>query len=230
LRSWISTNWRTLRHPTALFSQLIISSPRSTSLAIINSIIAAFFLVDPWAGTLLRDPIRAIRGYGFRRQFLTALWAYPTYIFAVALLFMIATSTEYYGLRFIAARRGWRLSRAGAWQICCHATVGWLMLALLPVIALATLYSLRFVVELPMSATINLTSLGLGQPSIDTLLTIILPLLALFAGIFWYEYLVHLGIRQCRYATAVESPSTQPVSPPSPPLPSALTPPNKPLA
>jgi len=176
---------------------------RSNSLAVINCLLAAVFLVAPWIGTLVGDPVRAVRGESLLVQAFTLAWVFAAQVAAVAFVLMVLTFCEYLGVRFIAARRRWRLTRAAAWQVCCHATIGWVAATLAPVFALAIIYTVRVLLNLPMGAVIDLRKYGFGVTSTGSLLAIVLPAVFVILGLFVYELLVHLGVRANRFAASL---------------------------
>lgn len=179
--------------------------PRSNSLAAINCTLAAAVLVAPWIGTLAGDPARAVRGESVPMQLFTFAWVFLAQVAAVAFILLVLTWCEYLGIRFIAARRKWRLTKAAAWQVCCHATIGWVAAALAPLLALAILYTLRIILNLPMGSVIDLRRYGLGFTSIGGMLAVGLPMAFALLGLFAYELLVHLGVRANKYAASLPS-------------------------
>ena len=179
---------------------LRIDPRTSTLLATLNCLVAGAILVAPWLGTPAGDPARAARGGSDLHVAFTYLWVFAAQTAAVGALLLGLTWCEYAGIRFIAARRGWRLTKAGAWQVCCHATVGWLAMTLAPLTGLAILHVLTSVLRLPLGGVIDLRRFGLTSTTWGDVLTIALPTALLLVGLFIYELLVHLGVRVNRYA------------------------------
>jgi hypothetical protein len=181
-------------------ARLRIDSSRSTVLAALNCVMAGAILVAPWLGTPAGDPARAARGGSDLQVAFTYAWVFAAQTAAVGAVLLCLTWCEYAGIRFIAARRGWRLTRAGAWQVCCHATVGWLAVALAPLAGLAILHVLTSVLRLPLGGAIDLRRFGLPPTTWGDVLTIAIPAVLALVGLFAYELLVHLGVRSNRYA------------------------------
>jgi hypothetical protein len=162
-------------------------------LLLFNTLCAAALLVAPWVGTV---PI------AYRRVGLGAAILAP----ALASTIWILTWIEHVGIRFFAKRRGWRLTRVAAWQICAHASVGWMLAGLFPMLILALGYSVqrllgvvpRWTIDLsPVASTpiqINIATAGIAGEVIGFL-----------AGLLIFESLVYVGVRRCRYAAAVRA-------------------------
>jgi sterol desaturase/sphingolipid hydroxylase (fatty acid hydroxylase superfamily) len=163
------------------------------SLLGLNLALAGVMLTLPWVGTLIGDPARHARGSS------AAIWAL-TYarsaVFGIAgigtLLFLL-TFVEAMGIRFFARRRGWRITRNVAWQICAHASIGWVLAAVLTLLSLVV--------------WLNLSNFGLSGwmersgPTGDYVMAAV-PAVGFFAGMFVFELLVYVGMRRCRFANA----------------------------
>jgi hypothetical protein len=203
-REWWATNVAALRRPTALFSAIRIERGAGTGLLLINVAVAAVIIVAPWTGTLIGDPVRSSRGGGPLRELLTFGWVFPAQVAVVAAILLILTWIEYQGIRFFAARRGWRLTRVGAWQVCCHASVGWIVLGVAPLLAMALVYTVGTLLQVPLGRSLSVPSVPALRTSIGTAMSIGLPLLGVAAGLFVYEWLVHQGVRRCRYAATLK--------------------------
>lgn len=207
---WFRTNWLALRHPRTLFRNLRIEPRTGNRLLIVNLLIAGMFVVDPWVSVFNIDPSRANRNGPFLIWAATygAMWMVEVGL--GALLLFALTRLEWYGMRFIAERRGWRLTRDAAWQVCCHASVGWIFVGLVPLLGMAWIYifanwfglSAHGMLRLPgilrnpvpWSEVVNFGVIGLG----------------FLAGMLVFETLVYLGVRQCRFGNAVDTPLEQP--------------------
>lgn len=187
-QSWIDTNLAALRAPAPLFSSLLVDPRRGTGLFVINTLIAAIGVLAPWYGTLIGDPVRSAR-LQHRHEWSTAAWAVPLQALFVALLFTSLTLVEWLGIQFYARRRGQRLTPAAAWQVCTHASVGW--------VAMSALMFLGILVT-PLLAMVGLGSLFSGSAS--AFIFAIPPLLGAFAGLMIFESLVYVGVNRCRYA------------------------------
>ncbi len=201
--SWWRTNWATCTAPRALFAAVRIEPRIARGLLAMNTLLAGVILIAPWTGTLLGDPARTVRLSGVSspvRELLTFTLMFPLQACAVMGVLALLTYLEYLGIRFIARRRAWRLTDAGAWQVCCHASVGWIILSIMPLLALAISYILNIVAAGLLSKVIDLSQFQMGRVSLGTLIAGALPTAGLLIGLFAFEYLVHLGVRSCRYA------------------------------
>jgi len=173
-----------------------------TPLAAVNVAIAAALLVVPWTGTLIGDPARGVRGSGAAAEALTHGWVFAAQTAAVGTILAALTGLECLGILFVAARRGWRPTRAGAWQICCHATAGWILCGLLPLLALAGMFSAVVLFRAAPGGVLDL------RPVVRTPLEwgVIVSGGSLMAGYLGgflaFQGLVAVGVRRCRYANA----------------------------
>lgn len=99
----------------------------------------------------------------------------------VCVLLIVLTWIETCGLRFIGARRGFRVTRDIAGTVCSHATLGWL--------AGSIVWLLGWIL------------IGAG-----TLVEMLLPtgvvvvVAGLLVGLFAFEVLAYIGLRRCRFA------------------------------
>lgn len=198
--SWALVNARILRQPSRQFSRMRINSRRATLLAFINMLLAGMITVAPWTGVLIGDPARAAGGTGAWSQWSTVVWVFLLQALAVGAVFFVLTCIEYAGVRFFAARRNWRLTRAAAWQVCCHSSVGWLFCGLLPLLGLAIMFAFVILFGLAPRGTLDLHPIApfrIGWGDITAGAAIGLGLLA---GLLIFETLVYKGVRICRYA------------------------------
>lgn len=207
--SWWQTNASVLRSPRKLFESIRIEPRTGTGLMIVNCWLAGAVLVAPWTGTLVGDPARAARLSGLSspaRELLTFTFVFPLQALVVGAVLFLLTYLEYIGIRFIAGRRSWRLTRMGAWQVCSHASVGWLVLAVMPLLALAFTYILHYLFPGILGYVADLRNWGMSRFSIGSIVSGMLPLLGLLFGLLIFEYLVHLGVRANRYAAVTTVP------------------------
>lgn len=198
IASYILTNEAALRRPRELFSQIRLERRSGTTLLVLNSLAAGFLIAAIWSGAFYFDPVRAARTARWPMDLLIYAWAIPLEVAVLALVFVGMTVVEYLGIRFFAARRQWRLTPEGAWQVCCHASVGWIIFAFLPMLAMSLAYVLNLHVGTVMGKIVSLASAG--QFSLGTLASATLFCSALLAGLIVYETLVHIGTRRCRFA------------------------------
>ena len=184
--AWLFTSWSILRHPGPSFRVLRADMPGVRSLLSINLVASGALLALPWTGVWLYDPARGSRGVsGVLLQF--ASLAAITLVAGLVLLFL--TWVECLGIRFFAARRSWRLTCAMAWQVCAHASVGWLAAG--PCVWAALLLT---------STLAGSTQMIAGIVSVRDLIGGGLIFTAILVGMLAFEVLVYLGVRQCRFA------------------------------
>lgn len=208
LWSWVRTNWRVLRHPDDLYERVMIVPGKGRGLLLLNVVVAAFFLVDPWTGVLVGDPARAARNTDRLSETITYAWVLGIQVGAAALILLVLTWVEGLGLRFFGARRGWRVTRDVASQVCAHASVGWIFAALFPLVALAL--STALVRNFPewggrfMNQRIDLSAFTpwAKRVSVGELVTLLGLVGGFLGGLMVFEMLVYVGVRRCRYANA----------------------------
>ncbi|MFO0858039.1 MAG: hypothetical protein U0640_11865 [Phycisphaerales bacterium] len=213
LTNWCRTNWNALRHPKHMFRTMKIDKGSSNSLLAINILIASFFIADPWVGVLIFDPARGARLQGpvievAMQGGMLLFWMCVTSLFLLGL-----TWIECRGVRFFSNRRGWRMTPEAAWQICCHASIGWIIMALLPLLGMAAMVALVRVFHYSPTGVIDLTRwLGPGAPTwhVEAVVRNTLTLGAGLAGLMVFESLVYIGARQCKYAATI--PASHPAS------------------
>jgi hypothetical protein len=197
--TWIATNWRVLRHPSPLFREVRIEKRRALPLLWINLLLAAAALLAPLSGVFDFDPMRSVRGKGDLVEYGTAMVVIPLQVSAIAIVLFLLTYVEYQGIRFFSVRRGWRLTRSGAWQVCAHSSVGWMMCGLLPFLVFAAFEAaLRFFQAAP-RGTWDLGPM-LGRWDAQSLIHGGSVALGYFVGMMVFESLVYVGVRACRYA------------------------------
>lgn len=205
LFSWLSSSWMALRHPRRLFSMLRVERQHASRLRWINLVLAAAVMVAPWTGAFIGDPARAARGVGGWREPVAMIFTPLAEVLLVALILFVLTWIEERGIRFFAARRGWRLTAPAAAQICAHASIGWLLCGGLSMLFLATLFSVTRVFGVSPSGALDL------RPYVEVTLhwSQVVPLVGLggsyFLGMLAFELLVCAGVRECRYATAMHA-------------------------
>ncbi len=184
--AWLSTSWNILRHPGPSFRALRANMPGVRSLLAINLLASGVLLALPWTGVWIYDPARGSRGVSGVLLQLASLVAI-TIVAALVLLFL--TWVECLGIRFFAARRSWRLTGAMVWQVCAHASVGWLAAG--PCVWIALLLT---------STLAGSTQMIAGVVSVRDLIGGGLIFTAVLVGMLAFEVLVYLGVRQCRFA------------------------------
>lgn len=198
VRAWGRTNLGTLLRARERFRRAKGKTTRSHGLLWMNLILAGALLAAPWTGTLVGDPARTYRNQGWMGDaaLLVSMVVQPA-IGAGAL--WLLTYIEYLGIRFFARRRRWRLSKAAAWQVCAHASVGWIVMAALPFVVLAGFYSAQRFFDAVPNGTIGAGS-AFGPISVNHVVTGGALGLSYLGGMMVFETLVYVGVRQCRFA------------------------------
>jgi len=202
LSSWCRTNAGTLRRPRETFRRGIVEQRRSILLLIANCLFTGLLVALPWTGTILNDPSRGESGVRGGALFVVMLGAWSALAGAVLLTL---TLIEHAGVRFFAARRGWRLSIRAAWQVCGHASVGWALAPVAAFVSLVVLTTLaRFfgvgpngVFRLRLGATLEIGPIGWADLTYAVIL-----IGSAAAGLVAFEVLVYIGVRECRFANA----------------------------
>jgi predicted RNA-binding Zn-ribbon protein involved in translation (DUF1610 family) len=215
LFSWAATAWFTLRHSDRVFRELRVDSRGWKVLLAVNLVLAATTVVAPWVGVFAGDPVRTARNSGLG-EYVAAAIVIPIEVLCVTGLLFTLTAIEARGIRFFGARRGWRITRAVSWQICSHASVGW--------IAMAALFFLGLAAAVPAFEILRRLNLA-GRPtwlpmSVREALAIVLGGAGFLLGMLVFELLVYVGVRRCRFANPPRTPGTLPA--PSPAAPIAL--------
>jgi hypothetical protein len=201
--AWLRTAWGVLRHPKQTFDRVRIEPRSGRVLLAINLFIAGAILVDPWVGTLIGDPSRGGHTRNIVAQLaLTAVVWVALAIIAAGLLFVL-TALEVFGVRFISRQRGWRLTPQAAWQIVSHASYGWILFATLPMLAMALLYSVLVLFNVAPNGTFSIAPVYPDPISWNAVIQGGLVVGGLIAGLFVFESLVYIGVRRCKFATAV---------------------------
>lgn len=194
----IITAARTLRHPRRTFRGLRIDRNGFRLQLAINCLIAAFFIADPWVGVLAGDPVRAAHGSG--NELIARILGYLAYITVIALILMGLSALEVRGVLFIAKRHGWRLTPTAAWQVCAHASVGWIFCGVLSLLGMATLTALSLRSNIIPKTMVDFSPMFAMRAAWHEVIATILFIGGYLVGMLIFETLVYLGIRQCRYA------------------------------
>ena len=207
--TWARTNWDVLRHPGTTFRFLRIEAQWWRPLLVANVLLAAFLLVEPWTGTFLGDPLRNVRAFENPRVMALYAISLAARTFVVGVILFGLTWIEARGVRFIAAKRGWRIGSAAAWQICAHASIGWVVMAVLPVLTLATLFTASSFFGAAWSSwagrTFNLSPYVNRVVSAGELVSLAITALVYVGGLLVFELLVYVGVRRCRYANGPDA-------------------------
>lgn len=106
-------------------------------------------------------------------------------------LLLSLTKIEALGVRFFGRQRGWRVTKSIAWNVCCHASIGWTIGCLLHALTpLGLIWGGRLLDLLPAQTAIDI-AVQYARWS---------PVVALFVGMLIFETLVYVGVRECRFA------------------------------
>lgn len=203
-RAWWETGLRAVARPGALFDRVAIHPRRGRGLYILNLLLASGLLVAPWVGNLVSDPARMARGSGtLVVAGMHALMFVLELAFVMGVLALL-TWIEWLGIRFFARQRGWRLTRAGAWQVCYHASYGWVLAGLLPMLGMALDFTLVVLFDFSPRGVLDLSPVLPTVISWHTIYQATLVLGGLVLGLFCFELLVYRGVRRVRFAATVD--------------------------
>ncbi len=207
LASLWATHWGTLRRPGDRFRTLRIEPRSGTTLMLATIPIAAAFLVAPWTGTLIGDPARSARADGVIAQVAVYCVVFPLQVCLVGVVLLLLTWIESRGVRFFARRRRWKLTRDAAWQICAHASVGWVIGAVVPMLMMAVLFAAP-TGRPSLLDKLLIRSRGAGIAGLTRGDATLLGLFggAYVLGLCVFETLVYLGVRRCRFANPAARP------------------------
>lgn len=186
--SLIVTAFEAIRHPGPLFEGIRIEWRGGLGLLASNLLLAAVLIVAPWSGTLVGDPMRTARQRHLSP--LTGAWVIPLQVAAVALVLAALTGIEWVGIQFFARRRGQRLLPEAAWQVCAHASVGWVMAAAFSLLGL--IIGLNLVSKYMAASDWALAAAPAGGGLL---------------GLLVFEILVYTGVGRCRYANRARPPA-----------------------
>jgi hypothetical protein len=200
LFTWGLTNLGTLLRPTARFRSLRISSAGAPALLAANLLLAGAVIADPWVGATTFDPARSVRDFSNPRELALYAAAWLAASLLVALVLLALTLLELAGVRFFAARRGWRLTRAAALQICAHASIGWVLCGVLAIAAMVVPQVLIRYFHLALDQRWDLRPSIACTLDLQTILMVALPSAGYLAGLLIFECLVFRGVRSCRFA------------------------------
>lgn len=196
--SLISTAVLTLRHPSRTFRTLRIDRKGFKVQLVINCLVAAFFITDPWVGVLAGDPVRTAHGSAMELPMRAA--GFAAYTVAIALALIALTAIEVRGVLFFAKRHGWRLAPTAAWQVCAHASVGWIFCGVLSLLGMAALTALSLRTNIIPKRMIDFSPMLNMRAAWHEVIAAALFFGGYVLGMLIFESLVYLGIRQCRFA------------------------------
>jgi predicted RNA-binding Zn-ribbon protein involved in translation (DUF1610 family) len=213
LLSWWTTNWQALRHPRTLFRRLAIEPRSATRLLLANLFITSILIMDPIVSVWIGDPARTFRHAPAVISGAVYAASWTAQVTACALVLLTLTRLEWLGIRFVANRRGWRLSKDAAWQVCCHASVGWIFVGLAPLLGMAWMYIFSHYFGMAPRGMLDFPPFTSRPIPWTYVANFGLIALGLLGGLLVFETLVYVGVRQCRYAN--RSPHPQPTQGPT---------------
>lgn len=192
--AWLATGWGVLRRPGRTFESIRVGAGESRRLAFINSVLSSLIMISlPIVRMFLsRHPIVPWTPWRFRP--LQDPLVVPMLIAVVMLTtasILLMTWIESAGVRFFGQRRGKRITPAIAWNVCSHATYGWVIGALLFTLGWSA-------VDISLYLSRELSGPSLWARYGDGVA--LLPAAGLFVGMMLFEYRVYQGIAKCRFA------------------------------
>lgn len=218
ISAWWETHKGTLLHPKTRFRRLRLDEGGWRTLLATTLPVAGVLLVAPWSGTLIGDPARAARGSGMLAQAIAYALVVPFQACIAAGLLFALTYIEWRGIRFFAWQRGWRLTRSGAWQICAHASVGWVVGALVPLLTMAVLWAAPGGRPSLLDRLLSRGGgFGVSGASLGDIVLVILLGGSYVVGLLVFEVLIYHGVRQCRWGNAERGPNADVASGPEGP-------------
>ncbi|MFN0012876.1 MAG: hypothetical protein ACKVS8_14680 [Phycisphaerales bacterium] len=181
--------WRwAVRRPERLFGRIRIDRDTSWSLRHRSARHAASWFCLPLLGQGMAALALGEVGWMMAGLLLAGVLWPMAYLAFVALI-----KLEEAGVRFFGRRRGWRVTPSVAVSVCAHASPAWLVGSRLWFVAWALV--LLFIAGAP------------PMPGAEVQWVLLLPLLGPLTGLIWFEVLVYIGIRRCRFANTARSPS-----------------------
>lgn len=216
LTAWLATLVRVLRRPREVMRRLRATIPHAGVLLFTNLLLASVLMVSPWVGVLVGDPVRALVNSSY--EGLATGVAIFVYALGVSGVLFALSRIEYHGVRFFSARRGWRLTHHAAWQVCAHASYGWILSGVCPLLFTLVWRVTTDLVGVRPRGVLDLTRQGLGRADWATVVSGVLLFLGWFCGLLAFEMLVYVGVRECRYANPPDAAlGSGPDSPPRAP-------------
>jgi hypothetical protein len=203
-KPFLHTAGLVLSQPRRTFRQVRIgpASARLRAFMLLNTTLAAAFLVTPWVGVLMGDPSR---NANLRPGVSPLVVRFAVFVLAtvgVAGVLALLTWIEHVGIRFVASKRKWRLTKNAATQIVMHASVGWLAGASTNSFLIPLLFTLIGGLgrRLAGQPTGRLSNLVFQSITIGWSLVAIGMFAGFFVAMLWYEILVYIGVRACKFA------------------------------
>jgi len=153
----------------------------ATALVCVAMVVPAFF----------HAPVQAEPPAAFAlRIAITAVWLLVA-IIGLYLALTVLTAIESIGIRFFGRQRGWRISPDVAWTVCHLASVGWLVGAGVVSFGALLMHVGMWNISIGLLEVLFLSPYEMG---------VVLIFLGAVTGLMYFELLVYLGVRQCRFA------------------------------
>jgi hypothetical protein len=164
-----------------------------------NLLLAGSLLVAPWIGVFVGDPARMLRTHSEVAQTAAYLGSFAIQACFVAAVLFGLTYVGVAAVRALGRARHWRLTGRAAWNVACHASVGWLLAGLLPLFFLAVWYTIGTLLKIPVPGSIP------GQPggmhvSWQSAIGAGAPVLGFVLGSGVFAARLVGGARLCRFA------------------------------
>jgi hypothetical protein len=169
-----------------------------TGLFAVNLFLSAALIVAPWTGVLIGDWSRGARGSG--HETLALLSSYLAQVGAMAMVLLLATIAGAAAVLAMGRSRQWRLTQRAAWNVACHASVGWVLMALLPLLFMAAWYTLGTLLKMPVPGSVPGRPVGMAV-SWQTVLGAGAPVAGYAIGLAVFVLRLLKGARVCRFAT-----------------------------
>lgn len=206
-RPGVASWWRTvgllLRHPAGAWG-LVRIEPARQGFGRVNVVLAALLISVVAVARLIREA-RIARATAPTAE--SSSWSQAVAILSLSawvVLGMIAlwgaallalaflTQVETWGVRFFGNRRGWRVTPTVADAVCGHASVGWLIAAVMWA-------GCALLVDTGVARRL-IATLGIPRPSPSAWLRGLAPLAGFLLGLLVFEFLVFFGVRRNRFA------------------------------
>jgi hypothetical protein len=198
IASWARTGWYTLFSPTRLFRSVSTAKvPRG--LLAVNLLLSSALIVAPFTGVFIGDWARNVRGQGPLIETLAYAASFLAQAVAVAAVLFAFTLFDVYGITLYARTKGWRLTSRTAWIVCAHASAGWLVAGILPLLLMANYYVLGTLLKVDFTGEVTGASSGPAW-TWQWVLGIGLPVLGYLLGLFAFEFAALRGARTCKFA------------------------------
>jgi hypothetical protein len=207
LFSWALTCKRVLVEPEREFGRMSMGRV-AVGLLALNLVLAGALLVAPWVGVLIGDPARSAGSGAAGYAAMLGSFAVQACTAALAMLGLTAIGTAF--LRAGATTRNWRLTGRATWNVACHASVGWLLAAILPLLFMAIWYTIGTLLRVQVNGSLPGRPGGL-QVSWQAAIGAGAPVLGFALGVGVFVSRLMAGARACRYAALPPS-FSKPVS------------------